>query len=100
MIVMNQPLFWAMLFAHWAIFIFAPIVLFRAGWPVSGGVIMLLSTLMPIAGQVWFTDSDAPGLGLLLMVEVLIAGFVLLAGITMSVTAIVRGRRSARPRST
>jgi hypothetical protein len=96
MVAVSWPLYYAMLYAHWVLFAFAPIVLFRAGWHVTGGVIMLLSTLMPIAGQVWFTDSDAPGLAFLLMIEAPIAGLVLQVGIAMKVTAVVNGRRSPR----
>lgn len=83
MIVASWPLFYAMLYSHWVILVFAPILLFRAGWYVTGGIIMLLSTLMPLAGQVWFTDSDAPGLAFLLMIEAPAAILVLLAGIAM-----------------
>jgi hypothetical protein len=82
-------MFDAMIIAHSVIFIFAPILLFRAGWPLSGGVIMALSTLMPIAGQVWFTDSDSPGLGFLLLMELPIAGLVLLAGLVIRVTTLM-----------
>ena len=97
MIAVSWPIFYAILYAHWAIFIVAPIALFRAGWPVSGGLFMLLSTLMPIAGQVWFTDSDAPGLAFLLMIELPIAALVLLAAIAMQVTALLNRRRNPRP---
>ena len=98
MIAVSWPMYYAMLYAHWVIFIFAPIALFRAGWPVTGGLIMALSTLMPIAGQVWFTDSDAPGLVFLLMMEVPIAALALLAGIAMKVTPLVDRRRNPRPK--
>ena len=93
MIAVSWPIFYAILYAHWAIFIVAPIALFRAGWPVSGGLIMLLSTLMPIAGQVWFTNSDAPGLVFLLMIEVTVGMLVLLAGVAVKVVAFVREQR-------
>ena len=94
MLAASWPMYYAMLYAHWAIFIVAPIALFRAGWPVTGGLIMLLSTLMPIAGQVWFTNSDAPGLVFLLMMEVPIAAVVLVVGIAMKVTALISRRRN------
>ena len=94
MLPASWPMYYAMLYAHWAIFIVAPIAMFRAGWPVTGGLIMLLSTLMPIAGQVWFTDSDAPGLAFLLMMEVPIAALVLVAGIAVKVTALIGRRRN------
>ena len=96
MLAASWPMYYAMLYAHWAIFIVAPIALFRAGWPVTGGLIMLLSTLMPIAGQVWFTDSDAPGFAFLLMMEVPIAALVLVAGIGMKVSAFMGRQRSPR----
>ena len=93
--VASWPLFYAMLCLHWVIFVFAPILLFRAGWHVMGGVIMLLSTLMPLAGQVWFTDSDAPGLAFLLMIEAPAGMLVLLAGVAVKVAAFVRGQRKS-----
>ena len=79
-----------MLYSHWAIFIVSPIVLFKVGWPITGGVVMLLSTLMPIVGQVWFTDSDAPGLVFLLMIEAPIAAFVLFVAIAMKVSRLIQ----------
>ena len=91
--VASWPLFYAMLCLHWVIFVFAPILLFRAGWHVMGGVIKLLSTLMPLAGQVWFTNSDAPGLVFLLMIEVPVGMLVLLAGVAVKVVAFVREQR-------
>ena len=94
MITLSWPLYYAMLYAHWVLFLVAPIALFRLGWFATGGLVMLIATLMPIAGQTWFTDSDAPGLGLLLMVELPIAALVLLAGIGMSVARLVRRWRA------
>lgn len=92
MIASSWPMYYAMLYGHWAMFIFAPVALFKAGWPVTGGLVMLLSTLMPIAGQVWFTDSDAPGLLLLLIIELPMAAMVLLAGTAMQLSALLRRR--------
>lgn len=93
----SWPMYYAMLYGHWVIFIFAPVALFKAGWPVTGGLVMLLSTLMPIAGQVWFTDSDAPGLVFLLILELPMAAMVLLAGIAMQLTALLNRRRIPIP---
>jgi hypothetical protein len=75
-----------MLISHWVVFLCAPIVLFRAGWPITGGIVMLTSTLMPIIGQILFTDSDAPGLLFLLMMEVPIAGFALVVAFAMKLS--------------
>jgi hypothetical protein len=36
MIALSSPMYYAMLYAHWAIFISAPIALFRAGWASDG----------------------------------------------------------------
>ena len=96
MITLSWPLFYAMFFSHWVIFIAAPIVLFKVRWPIAGGTLMLLSTFMPITGQIWFTDSDSPGLGLLLMLELPIAAAVFLAGVVTTLTRFFRRRWTER----
>jgi hypothetical protein len=68
----------------------APILLFRAGWPIAGGLAMIVASLMPLAGQIWFTDSDAPGLGLLLMLEFPPGCIVTIVGIGMTITRLIK----------
>ncbi len=97
MIFESYPLFYAVFLLHYVLLIGAPVLLFRSGWPVTGGLISLASTVLPIAGQTWFTDSDMPGCGLLLMVEAPLAFLVLLIGVGLSATKLVQRRRSSAP---
>jgi hypothetical protein len=41
--------------------------LVRRGWLLRAGVVTFGISLVPLLYQGWFTDSDAPGFGLLLM---------------------------------
>ena len=43
-------------------------VLWRGGSVLRAGLFMLAATFLPLLWQSWFTDSDAPGFGLLFMV--------------------------------
>ena len=81
----SWTLFYVTLASHFLLFFGAPVVLFKLRWPVAGGLAMLLSTLLPIAGQTWFTDSDAPGLAFLLMLEFPLAVLILAVGICVSI---------------
>lgn len=40
------------------------------GWPIRAGLTMIAASLLPIMWQVAFTDSDAPGFGLMLFLMV------------------------------
>jgi hypothetical protein len=84
MIADSPPLFLATFFLHFLLFVGAPMVLFRRGWPISGALISLASTLLPIGCQTWFTDSDSPGLSFLLMLELPIALLILVAAVVMA----------------
>jgi hypothetical protein len=95
-IVQSWPLYTTILWAHWVIYLGGPIVLFWAGWPILGGLVMLAATVMPVAGQIWFTDSEAPGLGFLMILEVPPAILVLLIGVGLSTTKLVRKLRTRR----
>ena len=79
--------------SHLVIYILVPILLFQAGWPIAGGVAMIVASFMPLAAQVWFTDSEAPGLGLLLMLELPPACIVTLVGIGITITRLIKRLR-------
>lgn len=93
MIVNSMALFYAIFLLHFFLLVGGPILLFRRGRFITGGVVALASTPLPILGQTWFTDSDSPALGALLMVEVPLAAIVLIVGITFSVTRLIRRRK-------
>jgi hypothetical protein len=94
MIVENYALCDALLFLHSVLLIGGPIVLFRRGWPIAGGLVSLAATILPIAGQTWFTDSESPGLGLLFMVEVPCAFAILVAGVCLTTARLIRRLRT------
>lgn len=50
------------------LYLAVPIFLLTKGWPFRAGLAMLFVTLLPLLWQAWFTDSDAPGFGVLLFV--------------------------------
>lgn len=93
MLVNSPALYFAILLLHFVAYLTAPVVLFRRGWPIAAGVAMLVSALLPIAGQVWFTDSDAPGLAFLLMLEAPPALLVLAVGIGITATRTIKRLR-------
>jgi hypothetical protein len=84
-IMESWPLYNLMLVDHLVLYMAAPIWLFKRGWSIIGGLVMVSSTILPIAGQTWFTDSDSPAFGLLIMLELPFAAIVLLVGIGISV---------------
>ncbi len=86
MIYESTTLYLLTLLAHFALFLIVPVILFRNGWPVFAGIVMMASTLLPLAGQTWFTDSEMPGLAFLLMFEAPIALLVFVAGVAVSIT--------------
>jgi hypothetical protein len=92
MIYDSASLYLLVLIAHFAVFVIVPVVLFRAGWPTLAGIVMVISTLLPIAGQTWLTDSEMPGAALLLMFEAPVALIVLVAGLAVSIRRWRRGR--------
>ncbi len=79
--MISWPLYYTMLIGHWVLFFLAPILLFKARHPIIGGAVMLASTMMPIAGQDLFTDSDSPGLAFLLFFEFPVACVVFIVGL-------------------
>ena len=89
-IIESRALYEAMLYGHWIVFVLGPVILFKCGHPIAGGVVMLLATMMPLAGQAWFTDSDAYGLAFLLFLEAPIALLVLLVGLAIGLPRIYR----------
>lgn len=84
------------LLVHFLLYVAAPIILFKRGWPIAGGLVMVASTVLPIGGQTWFTDSDFPGFGLLLMMELPLATLVLLTGSVVSASRLLRERRLSK----
>ena len=86
MIYESTNLYLLVLLAHFALFLIVPVILFRKGRPVLASIVMMASTLLPIAGQACFTDSDMPGSGFLLLVEAPIALLVFIAGVAVSIT--------------
>jgi hypothetical protein len=95
--MISWPLYYTMLVGHFVLFFVAPIVLFRFRCPIIGGVIMLASTMMPIAGQALFTDSDSAGLAFLLLFEFPVACIVFVAGLIIGLRRIWSApRRSFR----
>ena len=86
MIYESTNLYLLTLLGHFALFLMVPVILFRSGWPVLAGIVMMASTLLPIAGQTWFTDSEMPGLAFLLMFEAPISLLVFVAGVVVSIT--------------
>jgi hypothetical protein len=84
-IIESWPLYNLTLVAHLVMYMAAPVWLFKRGWPITGGVVMAVSTILPIAGQTWFTDSESPAFGLLIMVELPFALLVVLVGIAISI---------------
>jgi hypothetical protein len=93
MITESWAIYNIILLFHWVIYIFAPMLLFWAGWPIAGGLAMIIASFMPLLGQVWFTDSDAPGLGILLMLEFPPACIVTLVGIGISIARLIERLR-------
>lgn len=87
------------LLMHVLLYFGGPVLLFRSGWPVAGGVVMLASTILPLAAQTWFTDSDVPGFAFLLMVEVPLALLALIAGCILSIVRLVIQRRRMKAES-
>jgi len=95
MVIQSQALLIAVFLLHLLIYIGAPLLLFILRRPILGGLLMLLSLPLPILGQVWFSDSDSPAFGVLLILELPIAILVLMAGIIVSATRWIRRRRTA-----
>ncbi|HEX7819347.1 MAG TPA: hypothetical protein VF463_01870 [Sphingobium sp.] len=95
-IVESWSLYNLILVAHLVLYIGAPIWLFKQGWPILGGVVMVGSTILPIAGQTWFTDSESPAFGLLIMVELPFALIVLLVGTGISLARWIGEWRHAK----
>ena len=44
-----------------------PVALLIRGWIIRGGLVMAFAALIPLLWQGFFTDSDAPGFGVLLI---------------------------------
>lgn len=78
------------LITHLILYIAAPLFLFKRGWPIAGGLVMVASTILPIGGQTWFTDSESPAFGLLLMVELPLALVVLLIGVAVTSSRVMK----------
>lgn len=95
-IVESWTLYNLTLLVHFVLYLAAPILLFKRGWPVAGGLVMVASTILPISGQTWFTDSDSPAFGFLLMVELPLAVLVLLTGLAMSASRFLKWWRLSR----
>jgi len=89
----SSALYYLTVLTHFGLYIIAPIWLFVRGWPIVGGVVMLASTILPIAGQIWFTNSEMPGFGLLLVVEFPLALMVLLIGVVVTLSRWFTRRR-------
>jgi hypothetical protein len=75
-----------MFWGHFVLYIAGPIWAFSRGRYVLAGLAMLLASLMPIAGQVWFTDSDSPALGLLLLFEAPLAFVAIALGLAFHIS--------------
>lgn len=88
-IMESWTLYYLTLFVHMTLYIVAPVWLFRQGWPITGGLIMVASTILPIGGQTWFTDSESPAFGLLIIVELPLAVIVLLIGVLLTISRLV-----------
>mgnify|MGYP000747650313 CR=1 FL=1 len=93
-IIESWPLFQAMFWSHWLFYVGGPIVLFRSGHPVAGGIVMLIASIMPLAGQAWFTNSDAVGLGFLLMLEFPIAALVFAIGAIVALRSLLAAEKA------
>lgn len=95
-IVESWALYNLTLLVHLFLYLAAPTLLFKRGWPIVGGLVMVASTILPIGGQTWFTESDSPGFGLLLMVELPLAVLVLLIGVAISASRSLKEWRLPR----
>lgn len=84
--IQSWPLYEAMLYSHWVVYFVGLILMFKYGHPIAGGFIMLLAALMPLTGQAWFTDSEAPGLAFLLFIEGPPAAIVFIVGLAIGLS--------------
>ena len=50
-----------------ALYVILPLVLLVRGWPMRAGLAMLFAAFLPLLWQGMFTDSNAPGFGVLLI---------------------------------
>ncbi|MDQ3520085.1 MAG: hypothetical protein M3466_16995 [Gemmatimonadota bacterium] len=64
-----------------AIYLIGGIWLLIKGRPIRAGLVMTLASLIPLAWQLNFTESDAKGFGLLLLLMLPPASGIILAGL-------------------
>lgn len=70
-------------------------LLFFRGWPLRAGLAMLLVVFLPLTWQVNFTDSEAMGFGLLLVIMLPIPLLLVGIGLVAAIARFVGQRRKA-----
>jgi len=79
-----------------ALYFSVPLWLLYKGWPIRVGLAGVAISLLPLTWQVTFTDSEALGFGLLLIVMLPLPLLTIAVGL---VWAVVRAVRPILPRS-
>jgi len=70
-------------------------LLFFKAWPLRAGIAMFVIALIPLSWQVYFTDSEAMGFGILLMIMLPLPLLLIGIGIVASLIRLTRRRRAA-----
>jgi len=69
--------------ASMVLYLVVPWPLLIKGWPLRAGLGMLLAALLPLTWQGLFSDSDAPGFGIMLLLTAPIPLVLIAVGIAM-----------------